>query len=43
MIGSTVIEHEESINNNYPNGLRAFTFWICETLYAIDIAKSFNH
>jgi len=30
-------------NNNpgsdYPNGLRAFTFWVNDTLYAIDIAK----
>lgn len=25
--------------NGYPNGLRAFTFWIDETLYAVDIAK----
>lgn len=23
----------------YPNGLRAFTFWVNDTLYAIDIAK----
>ncbi|MFK5985368.1 MAG: chemotaxis protein CheW [Pseudomonadota bacterium] len=28
-----------SNESNYPQGLRAFTFWIFETLYAVDIAK----
>ncbi len=26
-------------NDNYPEGLRAFTFWIFETLYAVNISK----
>ncbi len=33
------LETNLSNNNTYPNGLRAFTFWIFETLYAVDIGK----
>lgn len=29
----------DQITSGYENGLRAFTFWISDTLYAIDIAK----
>jgi chemotaxis signal transduction protein len=35
----TNLSNSNSNSNSYPNGLRAFTFWIFETLYAVDIGK----
>jgi len=32
-------QNEATLEKNYPNGLRCFTFWIFETLYAVDISS----
>ncbi len=34
-----VSSNQYADGSQYANGLRAFTFWISNTLYAIDIAR----
>ncbi len=39
MNASVQSSENSTVKPNYPNGLRAFTFWILKTLYAVDISK----